>query len=453
MSNKVPNIVFVFADDWGWGDLGCYGHQRLKTPNIDALASQGTLFTQFYVCSGVCSPSRAAVLSGRFPGSVGLHAHFHTHEHNSSHGMPDFLDPGIASVPRLLQERGYKTGHFGKWHLGHTEDAPEPVAYGYDESKVNIGNGPQLDFGGDNGWSFVKGQRHRSSEVIIDETIDFIRRNNKEPFFVNVWLNDTHGTLDPDEKQLEPYRHLFPQDVKEKHVGTQAIYYAAATNADYHVGRLMNYLDEANLSENTVLIFSADNGPEDILINNVSHSGIGSPGPFRGRKRSLYEGGVRTPFVIRWPGGDVPAGIINNDTALCSVDLLPTFCDLAGKGAPTDIGLDGEIMSDVFKGSNRERSKSLHWEWRFQVAGHPINKSPILSIRQGVWKLLFNQSGDRTELYHIPNDPMELNNLAGANPKIVDELAAKANVWQSSLPQGPVHPKAGSNDYPWPGTF
>ena len=128
-----PNFVFIFADDWGWGDLGCYGDQHVRTPNLDRLASQGVLFTQFHVCSGVCSPSRAAVMTGRFPGSLGVHDYFTDHERNAARGMPNFLDPSIPTVTGLLRHAGYRVGHYGKWHLGHGAGAPEPYAYGIDE--------------------------------------------------------------------------------------------------------------------------------------------------------------------------------------------------------------------------------------------------------------------------------------------------------------------------------
>jgi arylsulfatase A-like enzyme len=134
-----PNIIFIFADDWGWGDLGCYGHDRLKTPNLDRLASQSTLFTQFYVCSGVCSPSRTAVMTGQFPARHGVHGHFADHDLNARRGMPNWLDTDATTYTRLLQESGYHVGHYGKWHLGNGEGAPEPFAYGIDECRINTG--------------------------------------------------------------------------------------------------------------------------------------------------------------------------------------------------------------------------------------------------------------------------------------------------------------------------
>jgi arylsulfatase A-like enzyme len=207
------------------------------------------------------------------------------------------------------------------------------------------------------------------------------------------------------------------------------------------------------LRDNTIVIFSADNGPEDISVRNASHSGVGSPGPFRGRKRSLYEGGIRVPFILSWPAGGTPAGKVDNDTPLCAVDLLPTFCALAGVKLSENIKLDGEVMDDVFKGIARPRTKPLMWEWRFRVHGHCINRSPILAIRKENWKLLLNPDGDRVELYDIPNDPMELNNQVDVQPDLVKSLSDQVLRWQATLPEGPFDPDAGSNAYPWPGTF
>ena len=453
MSGRRPNFVFIFADDWGWGDLGCYGHETLRTPFLDRLAAEGTLFTQFYVCSGVCSPSRAAAMTGQFPARFGIHGHFATDELNARRGMPNCLDPSAETFARLLQRSGYATGHFGKWHLGKGDDAPEPSAYGIDEHIVNSGNGPQLEFGGGTGPTFNPRMRHKSSQIIVDHTIDYIRRHQKDPFMVNVWLNDTHATLAPDEEQLVPYELLMPDDVKTRWPGALAIYYAAATNADRHIGRLLAALEEMNLTQDTVVIFSSDNGPEDIHIRNASHSGVGSPGPFRGRKRSLYEGGVRTPFILRWPGGGVRSGAIDNTTPLCAVDFLPTFCELAGADVPSDTPLDGESMAAVFHGEERPRSTPLLWEWRFRIYGHPLNQSPALSVRDGRWKLLFNPERDRVELFDVAADPMELDNQAREQPDVVDELAEKGIAFQAELPEGPKDPEAGSNAYRWPGTF
>ena len=385
-------------------------------------------------------------MTGRFPAHHGIHGHFADQDMNARRGMPNWLDPATATYTRLLQRHGYRIGHYGKWHLGNGEGAPEPFLYGIDECCINTGNGPYLGFLTND----VGPDRASSSERIVDETIGFIDRHKEEPFLVNVWLNDTHATLDPDEKQLEPYLRFAPKGLEEKHPGANAIYFAAVANADRHIGRLLDHLDATGLTNDTIVIFSADNGPEDIAIQNASHSGVGSPGPFRGRKRSLYEGGIRTPFLLRWPNGGTPAGAVNDDTPLSAVDLFPTFCAAAGCDITEDFGLQGENMLDVFQGKPRGRSTPLMWEWRFRIAGHVINRSPILAIRDGRWKLLVNPDGDRTELFNIPNDPMELTNLADQYPDRVQTLTERVKTWQSSLPEGPFDEGAGANTYPWP---
>lgn len=447
-SEHRPNFVFIFADDWGWGDLGCYGHPHIQTPNLDRLASEGTLFSQFYVCSGVCSPSRAAVMTGQFPGKLGIHGHFSSHEANERRGMPNHLDPALPTYTDLLKQAGYRVGHFGKWHLGHGEGVPEPAEYGIDESRVNAGNGPRLEYSRDK-WE--PGLRSRSSEFIVDHTMRFMEQNQDQPFLVNVWLNDTHAILDPSEDQTEPYQHLMPDCVGEKDRGALSIYYGTATGADRQIGRLLDRLEKLDLADNTVVIFSSDNGPEDILIHNASHSGVGSPGPFRGRKRSLYEGGVRTPFILRWPAGGASQGVVDDVTPLCAVDLMPTFCSLAGAEIPQDVPLDGEDMSDVFRGSRRKRTTDLMWEWRFRVFGHRLHRSPMLSIRQDDWKLLANPDLSRVELYNMPEDPSEMNNLSEDRPELADQLTERVLNWQKTLPAGPVLRSAGSDYYPWPG--
>lgn len=442
---KRPNFIFIFADDWGWGDLGSYGHSVIKTPNLDKFAQDGTLFTQFYVSGSVCSPSRAAIMTGQFPAKNSVHGHFAKPDFNKKRGMPNWLDPNIPTVTGLLHNSGYRTGHFGKWHLGRGKGengitvAPEPKAYGVDDYRIYSGNGL--------GWT--KGDKHegkdmdwipKSTELIVDEAIQFVDKNKDKPFYVNVWLKDTHAYLAPTEEQKKPYK---------KYGGALEIYYGVVTDADRHLGRLFDKLNELQLSDNTVIVFSSDNGPEDIHVRNASHSGVGSAGPFRGRKRSLYEGGIRVPFIVRWPG-HTPAGKVDNATVAGGVDWLPTICSLAGVELSKSINLDGEDMSDTWLGKTKERTKPLMWEWRFKIHGDIIHKSPMLAIREGKWKLLLNPDKSRIELYDIPNDPGEMNNLALKYPDVTKRLSEGLLRWKRTLPPGPVDEEAGKNAYPWP---
>ncbi|MCP5118677.1 MAG: sulfatase-like hydrolase/transferase, partial [bacterium] len=395
---------------------------------------EGTRFTQFYVASGVCSPSRAAVMTGQFPARLGIHDYIAGAELNRRRGMAGHLDPATPTVTRLLQQAGYATAHFGKWHLGRRKQAPEPTEYGIDryDSCIRGADG-----------------RVRSSERIADETIAFAEANRDRPFFINAWIYDPHSPLHPTEEMMAPYANLTPRWGENK--GAMQVYYGVLTNLDRHIGRVLDRLDQLGLSENTVVIFSSDNGPESGLIPFVSHyGGAASAGPFRGLKRSLYEGGVRVPFIVRWPG-KTPAGAVDNDTVISGVDFLPTIARLAGVDLPAGIHLDGEDLSAVFRGKPLGKARPLMWENRYPVYGHVLDKSPILAIRDGKWKLLMNPDRSRMELYDIPRDPSELNNLARERPEVVARLSRPLLDWQATLPKGPVDPDAGKNSYPWPG--
>lgn len=195
-----PNIIFIFADDLGWGDLGCYGHPHLKTPSLDRMAKSGILFTNFYVANPVSSPSRTAVMTGQYPARHRVHtAISNSPQDNSKQEMANYLDPRSTLITRLFKENGYKTGHFGKWHLGSTPDAPLPLDYGIDECLVLNSRDQQL-----------KGPRSESTEKIVDAAISFIEKNKNEKFFVNVWTLVPHATLAPTEEQMKPYEHLGP---------------------------------------------------------------------------------------------------------------------------------------------------------------------------------------------------------------------------------------------------
>ncbi len=441
-----PNIIFLFADDLGWGDMGCYGNGVIKTPNLDKMASQGILFTQFYVSGSVCSPSRAAIMTGKYPARLSIHGHFATTDLNKKRDMPDYLDPKEVTLMRLLKGNGYLTGHFGKWHLGGGPAAPLPDAYGIDSFRIASGSDAagekDLDI-----WSAKN--RPVSSKLVVDETMRFLDgRDKKKPFYLNVWFSDPHATLNPSEEQMEPYRGTGPGK-SIPHRGATEIYYATVTEMDKQIGRLLDYLQAQGLAENTIIIFSSDNGPEDIHISNASHSGVGNAGPFRGRKRSLYEGGVRVPFLVRWPKG-APAGKVDTTSVIAGVDFIPTLCKITGTKLPANTQLDGEDMSASFRGTPTLRSQPLMWEWRFRVFGEPFHRSPMLSIRQGNWKLLINPDRSRVELYDIPRDPTEMNNLAARHPDVVKELSAKVVAWQQTLPKGQVDADAGKNNWPWP---
>lgn len=436
-----PNVLFILADDLGWGDLRPYGDRQSPTPNLEDLAAKGKLFTQFYVNGSVCSPSRCAFLTGQFPARHRIHGHYSGVQQNSDRGMSQFLEPEVPTVARLLKQAGYATAHVGKWHLGSSPDAPSPVRYGFDLARAMNSND---DAWKENTEPFF---RARSTALFVDEAIRFIEANREGPFYLQLWTLLPHATLAPTDEQLKPFDRLSEPGLR--HRSAKQIYYASLADLDSQIGRLLKKLDELGLAEKTLVIFSSDNGPEDIAIRNAGHSGVGSPGPFRGRKRSLYEGGIRVPLIVRWPSRISP-GQLDDSSVVCGVDLMPTLCRLAGVQVPEAHRLDGEDRSAVLLGEPARRTKPLFWEWRFNIAGHVLNKSPMLAVREGDWKLLMNPDRSRVELYNIPSDPSELNNRAAEHPEVVERLGAAVLAWKKTLPEGPVEPQAGRNDYPWP---
>ena len=449
-----PNILFILADDWGWGDLARYGHPHIRTPHLDRLAAQGTLYTQFYAAAPVCSPTRASFLTGRFPGEIGFHHICDSTPPSGGlvdRGVPDFLDPHLPTVGRALRDVGYRTAHFGKWHLGDSHDAPHPGDYGFDRHRTTNSSTDDLrqDFYGAAGVTVTRPEndvefRRKSSALIVDRVIDFLDEAGDDPFFVQAWLLDPHATLYPTDDGLEAFRQYSPAGVDIP--GAPAIYYAVIAEADRQIGRLLEALDARGLTDDTLVVFTSDNGPEDLVVPNASHSAAGSPGPFRGRKRSLYEGGVRVPFIARWPGR-TPAGVVDDQSVLSSVDFFATCAQLAGAAAPDTAGAS---MLPALLGTPTARDRPLFWEWRYHNPSHPLHRSPMRVVRSGRYKLLTNPDGSRVELFDIPNDPMELDNLAPAEPDIVARLSALLDRWAASLPSGPVAPTAGSNAYPWP---
>ena len=248
-----PNIVFVFCDDLGFGDLGCYGNGKIKTPNLDKIAAQGLLLTNFTVSSPVCSPSRVGVMTGQYPARHRFHGHLAGVRSNQQRGMPNFLDPNSMTVTKLMQSAGYATGHFGKWHMGGPQDkkAPAPEDYGIDVSATVLSNGPAYKKRGD--------RRADSSLRIMQHTLDFIESHAEKPFFINCWLIDPHSVLAPSQEQLDEYPEL--RSRAKDFTSTTQVYRAVITDVDKHIGRLLDKLDELGLSENTLVVFSSDNGP------------------------------------------------------------------------------------------------------------------------------------------------------------------------------------------------
>ena len=431
LQGKGPNIVFIFADDWGWGDLGCHGHPYLETPNIDRLAKEGTDFHRFTVASGVCSPSRTAVMTGHFPARYNIDGHFAWVPSNQKRNMPDWLDPKAPLLPRFLKKAGYATAHYGKWHLANDmiPDAPFLTEYGYDEYGAFNCSGPQMYVHDD-----------------VKSAIPFIEKSQAKgkPFFINLWIHEPHTPFHVDPKLQKRFAKLGEKD---------AIYAATLFHADLRIGQLLDALDRLKLTDDTLVIFSSDNGPArgapdaPLTLGYDSATGLGYgigaakgiTGGRRAYKGGLFEGGIGVPFIARWPG-KVPAGKVDKTSIFSAVDLLPTFCELAGAKLPRSYESDGLSQVAMFKGKgNSKRTKPLYWKIG---AAWPARESKpdhwvSYAVASMQWKLVVNNDLSHFELFDIEKDPLEKKDLKDEKPDVVKELLAKIRNWQSSLPSKP----------------
>lgn len=406
--------------------------------------------------SAVCSPSRAGLLTGRFPAELGIHGHLADPGWNKARGMPDFLDPAIPTLPRTLREAGYRTIHVGKWHLGPYQGEGTRIQdYGFDDVRW-----PHCYSEDRTTNLWAPENRPRATGELVAAALAAIKQAQADgkPFYAQLWLNDPHADLAPDWAEVA----RFDESVRSRglpYTTPLAIYAATITSMDRALGRLFDGLQEAGVDKNTIILFTSDNGPEDIDIRSAQWSAAGSAGPLRARKRSIYDGGVRVPWIMAWPGR-LPAGAVNNTTAINAVDLFPSFAALAGTAPSPEAarhfspsGYGGENLSSTLLGhQSARRTKPMFWEWREEVVNHPWNRSPILAVRDGDWKLLLNPDRSRVELYDVVKDPGESDNLSRDYPEVAERLAKLALAWHSILPPGRVDPRAGRNDYPWPGS-
>lgn len=330
-----PNILFILVDDMGFADLSLSGNRLVRTPNIDALARDGMVMTQFYDGAPICSPSRAAFVTGRFPAENRFVTYISDRNRNQRFGQADWLDPALPLLPRALKTIGYATGHFGKWHLGggrDVGDAPLPAAYGFDESYTQFeGLGPRLlpsDLGGNlaqqsaalsNGpieWAL----RAEVTGRYVARTLDFVRRSRDRPWFAQLWLDDVHTPWVPSNEQLAAVKGKGRNEREDR-------FLAVLVAMDAEIGRLIEGLRQAGELNETLIVFTSDNGPT------IGEETPGSAAPYRGRKASLYEGGIRQPLIVRWPG-HVKAGSRDATTVAQAVDLFPTLAGIAGARRP-----------------------------------------------------------------------------------------------------------------------
>lgn len=409
-----PNVVVFLADDMGWGDSATYGHELIKTPNLDKLASEGVKFTQCYAACGVCSPSRSAILTGRTPYRNGVYRHL-------SGNHEAHLRASEITYPKLLKANGYETCHVGKWHLNsktqfNTEQYPQPGDHGYDYWMATHNNAEPSHKNPDN---FVRngkpvGQmKGFSSPLVAAEASHWLSqiREKSKPFALSVWVHEPHSPIATDSKFSSMY---------DGH--KNSTYMGNISQLDYALGQVMRALDSEGVSDNTLVIFTSDNGP-------VAKFG-GTTGGLRGGKRSEHEGGIRVPGIARWPGHIKPGS--ESDVPVVGSDIFATVLDIAGIPLPTDRTIDGVSMVPAFEGTPVQRKVPLFWRTHVSPPGDRV------ALRVGDWKLVGDETLTKFQLYEIQKDWKEEHDLAAAMPEKTEAMKQTLfKVWNDIETEGP----------------
>lgn len=416
-----PNIVLVVSDDLGYGDLACYGAKDVETPNLDRFASEGMRFTSCYAAHGNCSPSRTGLMTGRTPTRVGVRNWI-------PEDSPVHVPRGEISIATLLRDSGYATCLSGKWHLNgefNQPTQPQPGDHGFDHWFATQNNAYPNHHNPDNfvrnGTAVGKLEGY-AAHLVAGEAVHWLgARDEAKPFFLYVAFHEPHEPIASDPK----YAALYPHDDP-----AYSAHHGNLTQMDDAFGRLMQALDEEGLSENTIVFFTSDNGP----AITAQHP-YGSSGPLRDKKGSLWEGGIRIPGILRWPGKVAPGTTC--DEAVCGVDFLPTACAIAGIEAPKDRILDGASWLPLLEGGKLARTTPLYWHF------NSASGEPKIAMRIGDWKILATldqvpaRGNDITEenerafkrarperyfLYNLGNDIAETTDLAESDPAKLTEM-------------------------------
>ncbi len=418
-----PNIVFILADDLGYGDVGCYGQTRIKTPSIDRLASEGMKFLQHYSGSPVCAPSRCTLLTGKHTG----HAYIRDNGELETEGQRP-LPPGTQTIGTLLRKAGYTTAATGKWGLGGPGSTGEPSLQGFDhfygylcqrvahtyypEYLWRDGNKETLE-GNKDGK-----QGQYSHDLIAEEALKFIKEHKDRPFFLYVPFTIPHVSLHVPEDSLAEYKGRWPETPFKgnhyaAHATPRAAYAAMITRMDRDVGRILSLLKDLGLDESTIVFFTSDNGPS--YAGGADARFFRSAGPLRGLKGSVHEGGIHVPFIARWPGR-IPAGSTTSHVS-AFWDVLPTLCEIAGAEVPEPVDGISFLPALLGKGVQKEH-ECLYWE--YPSAGG------LQAVRAGNWKGVRvdvkKKAGGPIQLYDLAGDPGETTDVAAAHPEVVEQI-------------------------------
>ena len=430
-NHEKPNILVIFIDDMGFADPSCFGNPLIKTPYIDKLAAEGIKLTNFYVNSPICSASRVALTTGQYQGRWKIHSYLNSRAGNANRGMANYLDPSAPTTAKKLKSAGYATAHFGKWHMGggrDVDDAPLPPAYGFDESLVSFeGLGDRL-ISNRNGVERAKAlghgeiipcERWERMQIQTDRTIDFIRRHRDEPFYVRLFPNDVHDAHVPRPGSADKFKTVSDDPYVRD-------FFAVLEYMDMQIGRVIATIDELDLGKNTLILFTSDNGPTDWPRKYKTGPPAGYTGPYRGRKWSLFEGGIRMPFIARWTG-TISAGTEDTTSVVSAIDISPTICRFAGVSVEPE--LDGLDRGDVLLGKSSRRVKPVFWQYGHPHAilkgGKPEHQSPTFALRDGRWKFLINPDGSEAQLFDLETDESETINLLSEHPERATAMAAQ----------------------------
>jgi len=427
-----PNIVFILADDLGWTDLGVQGSKYYETPHIDRLAAQGMRLTCYHNCQN-CTPTRAALMSGQYGARTGVYTvggigrfAWQTRTLRPVDNVEN-LPLDKITVAQSLRSAGYATGMFGKWHIGQ-QGAYHPSQRGFDEAIVSMGK--HFDFATNPPTEYPEGQY--LADFLTDKAVDFIQRHKEHPFFLYLPHFAVHSPLDAKPELIARFQTKPP-------VGghRNPTYAAMIASVDESVGRVMATLDKLGLAENTVLIFSSDNGG----VGGYAREGIGQESndttdnaPLRSGKGSLYEGGTREPFIVRWPGVAKP-GLTCGVPAI-HVDVYPTLLDIAGAQPPAGYTLDGESLAPLFRdpaATLKREAIYQHFPGYLGIGQDKWRTTPVSLVQAGDWKLMEFLEDGRLELYNLGDDIGETKNLATQLPDKTQELHAKLVAWRQSV--------------------